>query len=68
MRAWGEDAMTMVECSSPLGLGIVGLGGAAVNMLPSFQRSPYFQLVAAADSDATTLGRFRQNVPGVENL
>ena len=58
----------MVECWDAVGLGSGGLGGAAVKMLPSFQRSPYFRLGAAADSDATTLGRFRQNVPGVENL
>ncbi|MEE9194389.1 MAG: Gfo/Idh/MocA family oxidoreductase [Alphaproteobacteria bacterium] len=58
--------MNTVECRSPLGLGILGLGGAAVNMLASFQRSPYFRLVAAADSDEAILGRFRQYVPGVE--
>lgn len=41
-----------------LGLGIVGLGGAAVNMLPSFRRSPHFRITAAADSDGAVLGRF----------
>ena len=43
--------MNDAECASPLGLGILGLGGAAVNMLPAFQRSPYFKLVAVADKD-----------------
>ena len=57
--------MTSVECSSPLGLGILGLGGAAVNMLPSFQRSPYFQLVAVADTDAEILGRIKGDIPGI---
>ncbi|MEE9195410.1 MAG: Gfo/Idh/MocA family oxidoreductase, partial [Alphaproteobacteria bacterium] len=41
-----------------LGLGIVGLGGAAVNMLPSFRRSPHFRIVAVADTDGAILDRF----------
>ncbi len=41
-----------------LGLGIVGLGGAAVNMLPSFRRSPHFRITAAADTDGAILDRF----------
>ncbi len=44
--------------SAPLGLGILGLGGAAVNMLPAFRRSPYFEIKAAADSDEAVLARF----------
>lgn len=58
--------MSSVECRSPLGLGIIGLGGGAVNMLPSFQRSPYFNLKAVADTDEEILGRFKGDVPGVE--
>jgi phthalate 4,5-cis-dihydrodiol dehydrogenase len=48
-----------------LGLGIVGLGGAAVNMLPAFRKSPYFDIVAAADIDPVILGRFAQDHAGV---
>lgn len=44
-----------------LGLGIVGLGGAAVNMLPSFRRSPHFRITAVADSDGDILDRFKQD-------
>lgn len=47
-----------------LGLGIVGLGGAAVNMLPAFDRSPDFAVVAAADTDRDILARFRRDYPG----
>ena len=57
--------MNSVECPAPLGLGILGLGGAAVNMLPSFQRSPYFQLVAVADRDEEILGRIKGDIPGI---
>ncbi|MDX1484424.1 MAG: Gfo/Idh/MocA family oxidoreductase [Alphaproteobacteria bacterium] len=49
----------------PLGLGILGLGGAAVNMLPSFLRSPYVDLVAVADADSTVLERFAADFPDV---
>lgn len=57
-----------------LGLGIVGLGGAAVNMLPSFRRSPHFRITAVADTDQELLARFAQDHPdakthgGVEQL
>ena len=46
-----------------LGVGIVGLGGAAVNMLPAFERSLDFQIAAAADTDADILGRFARDYP-----
>jgi phthalate 4,5-cis-dihydrodiol dehydrogenase len=46
-----------------LGVGIVGLGGAAVNMLPAFARSPDFDVVAAADIDPDTLVRFARDYP-----
>lgn len=49
-----------------LGLGILGLGGASVNMLPSFQRSPYFDIRAAADADEAVLHRFKRDFPDVE--
>ncbi|MCD6074438.1 MAG: hypothetical protein K0Q70_1321, partial [Rhodospirillales bacterium] len=41
-----------------LRVGIVGLGGAAVNMLPAFARNPSFQIAAAADLDGNILARF----------
>jgi phthalate 4,5-cis-dihydrodiol dehydrogenase len=46
-----------------LGIGIVGLGGAAVNMLPAFARNPGFAVAAAADSDPDVLGRFGRDYP-----
>ncbi len=46
-----------------LGVGIVGLGGAAVNMLPAFDRSPDFTIAAAADTDVDVLGRFARDYP-----
>lgn len=47
-----------------LGLAIVGLGGAAVNMLPVFKRSPFFRIVAVVDIDQTILDRFAADHPG----
>lgn len=47
----------------PLGLGIIGLGGAAVNMLPRFKKSPYFEVVGVADKDTAILGRFKSDHP-----
>jgi phthalate 4,5-cis-dihydrodiol dehydrogenase len=46
-----------------LGIGIVGIGGAAVNMLPAFARNPIFTVAAAADIDADVLGRFARDYP-----
>ena len=51
-----------------LGVGLVGLGGAAVNMLASFERSAGFSIVAAADTDADVLRRFARDYPGVESF
>lgn len=47
-----------------LGAGIVGLGGAAVNMLPAFARNPRFRLAGAADIDRAILDRFERDYPG----
>jgi phthalate 4,5-cis-dihydrodiol dehydrogenase len=46
-----------------LGIGIVGIGGAAVNMLPAFDRSPFFKITAACDIDPEILGRFGRDCP-----
>ena len=41
-----------------LGVGIIGLGGAAVAMVPKFAFNPRFQVIAAADLDREILDRF----------
>lgn len=46
-----------------LALGLLGLGGATVNMLPAFERSPRFRIAAAADIDPDILARFRADYP-----
>lgn len=50
--------MIETEPKRILGLGILGLGGAAVNMLPAFRRSAFLKLVAAADIDPEIRSRF----------
>ena len=49
-----------------LGVGIVGLGAAAVNMISGFHRSPCFEIVAAADIDGALLDRFKRDHSGAE--
>ncbi len=49
-----------------LGVGIVGLGGAAVNMIPGFHRSPNFEIVAAADIEGALLERFKRDHSAAE--
>ena len=53
--------MSASPTPAPLGLGILGLGGAAVNMLPAFRRSPHFEIKAVADRDGAVLDRFSQD-------
>ena len=48
---------------APLGVGVIGLGGAAVAMIPKFAHNPRFNVVAAADLDTEILGRFAQDFP-----
>lgn len=47
-----------------LGVGLVGLGGAAVGMIPGFLRNPHYRLVAAADLDRDILARFAADFEG----
>jgi phthalate 4,5-cis-dihydrodiol dehydrogenase len=49
-----------------LRVGIVGIGGATVNMLPAFARSPLYRITAAADVDSDILARFAADHDGVE--
>jgi len=51
-----------------LGIGIVGLGGATVAMLPAFQRNPGFTIAAAADVDAEVLARFGRDFPRAQTF
>lgn len=47
-------------------VGIVGLGGAAVNMLSVFERNPFYRLTAAADTDTEILKLFQADHPEAE--
>ena len=51
------------ENSTVLGIGIIGLGGAAVAMIPRMAFNPRFKIIAAADLDTEILGRFAQDFP-----
>ena len=56
--------MSAAKDKAALGVGIVGLGGAAVGMIPGFLRNPRYRLAAAADLDRTVLDRFAADFDG----
>src|SRR5690242_7729103 len=62
-RAGNAKKMSDAQKRRVLGIGIVGLGGAAVIMLPAFARNPDFSIAAAADTDPDVLGRFARDYP-----
>src|SRR5262245_45962382 len=50
-----------------LGVGVIGLGGASLAMIPKFVRNPNFRIAAAADIDAEIMSRFRKDFPDAES-
>ncbi|HZS97040.1 MAG TPA: Gfo/Idh/MocA family oxidoreductase, partial [Terriglobales bacterium] len=46
-----------------LGVGVIGLGGASLAMIPKFVQNPNFRIAAAADIDAEIMERFRKDFP-----
>jgi phthalate 4,5-cis-dihydrodiol dehydrogenase len=50
-----------------LGVGVIGLGGASVAMVPKFVQNPNFRIAAAADIDAEIMDRFRKDFPDAES-
>src|SRR5262249_17581391 len=50
-----------------LGVGVIGLGGASLAMIPKFVRNPNFRIAAAAELDAEVVGRCRKDFPGAES-
>jgi len=49
-----------------LAVGVIGLGGASLAMIPKFVRNPKFRIAAAADIDAEIMQRFRKDFPDAE--
>ena len=59
--------MTSLSQQSPvMRVGVIGLGGAASQMIPKFHRNPHFTVTAAADVDAEILGNFKGDFPEAE--
>ncbi len=56
----------MAANETVLGIGVIGLGGAAVAMVPKFVKNPHTRIAAAADVDPGILGRFRRDFPEAE--
>ncbi len=53
----------MTNNEKVIGVGVIGLGGAAVAMVPKFAVNPKFEVRGAADLDPEILGRFKQDFP-----
>ena len=49
-----------------LGVGVIGLGGASLAMIPKFVQNPNFLVAAAADIDTEIMDRFRKDFPDAE--
>jgi phthalate 4,5-cis-dihydrodiol dehydrogenase len=56
----------MAASERVLGVGIIGLGGASLAMIPKFVKNPNFRIAAAADIDAEIMDRFRRDFPDAE--
>jgi len=56
----------MAASEPVLGVGVIGLGGASLAMIPKFVRNPNFRIAAAADIDAEIMERFHNDFPDAE--
>src|SRR5262245_41036095 len=50
-----------------LGVGVIGLGGASLAMIPKFVQNPNFRVAAAADIDAEIMDLFLKDFPDAES-
>ena len=57
----------MAENERVLGVGVIGLGGASLAMIPKFGQNPNFRIAAAADIDTEIIDRFRKDFPDAES-
>lgn len=57
----------MAASERVIGVGVVGLGGASLAMIPKFVQNPNFRIAAAADIDAEIMDRFRKDFPDAES-
>jgi phthalate 4,5-cis-dihydrodiol dehydrogenase len=58
--------VTSSDNARVIGLGIVGLGGATLSMLPKFAKNAGYKIVAAADIDKDVLAAFSKDFPGAK--
>jgi predicted dehydrogenase len=57
----------MAASEGVLDVGVIGLGGASLAMIPKFVHNPNFRIAAAADIDAEIMDRFRKDFPDAES-
>src|SRR5262245_35471263 len=56
----------MAASERVLGVGVLGLGGASLAMIPKFVQNPNFRVAAAADIDTEIMNRFGNDFPDAE--
>ena len=56
----------MAASERVLGVGVIGLGGASLAMIPKFVQNPKFRVAAAADIDTEIMNRFGKDFPDAE--
>lgn len=56
----------MKSSDKMIGVGIIGLGGASLAMIPKFVRNPNFRIAAAADIDGEIIEHFHKDFPEAE--
>jgi predicted dehydrogenase len=57
----------MAASERVLGVGLIGLGGASLAMIPKFVQNPKFRIAAVADIDTEIMNRFRKDFPNAES-
>ncbi len=57
----------MAASQRVLGVGVIGLGGASLAMIPKFVQNPNFRIAAAADIDVEIMERFGKDFPKAES-
>src|SRR4051794_14908063 len=55
--------MAQGKTENVIRVGVIGLGGAARQMIPKFAKNPHFKIAGAADTDAGIVELFKRDFP-----
>src|SRR5262249_54125940 len=62
-----RDRRELMGSERVLGVGVIGLGGASLAMIPKFVQNNNFRIAAAADICGEIMERFRKDFPDAES-